>query len=390
MSVENELNTNMDNPSCPPVHDPCGEDEQNMEALWRLYYEYQKAFEKRNFEAINDIIASINAITRGTPLLYLIRGEQYLYSGNSEKSYQCLQKYIKFSPSVDNYALGVIAMWNAFSGYPRLALTQLGASIESKRELTRTHIHQLFTMVNIKKKIGFLDSATEYLERMLAVPGGYEINMLIRLEDLHILIKKGNFHEALMAHTTFPKDNSPGLLKRLHIYILYKTKAFKEILAHKTDRKLDPYISYILGRIGFENAELSVDCSYYFDQTLKSTGHNEFVYLSYGNYYFRAKRYSDAAEYYQNALAIDPTFYEAHENLRQLKRMDPNASGIVYLPHEKEEEIFSLKDIDPDPETLGFLNYNTFFGYAPLKIDYEFSTKTTPLQFEPYWSWKYL
>lgn len=353
---------------------------QHPRAVLDLYEDYKRHFEVRNFLKIEKIIISIMNTQQDSPILHIIHGETFLFRGNCEKSHFHLAKYINTAKEVDAYALNVIAMWNESAGYHALALAQYVECLAHSSDL-KTLARILFNAITNKKRQRFFDTSMAYYRRLLAVPEGYRLFPCVQIEIIHIYILKKNYQMALDAIHVFLCLSSCIFIKRLKAYIHYVTKNYIEVLKHKNDAPLDPYLSYLVGRIGKENLNLEIDVPHYFDEAIKSAGDSPYIYNSYGNYYFMISRYSDAAEQYSNALATDPHFQPAIDNMNLITKAGfSSPDHPIYIANVSRCSETLLSEADPDVEETGFLNIWKMFGYLPFKRDRKCYQKLVPFK----------
>lgn len=336
-----------------------------------LFNEYKKNFQNKNFTSISNILAGIESIDNNSAYIDIINGEQYLYHGNCDKSFFHLNKYLSENNEVDPYALQVIANWNEMAGFYRIAYSQYAKSASypmSHKSLAWV----LFSAITNKKRSGFLNGALSYYERLISVTEGYKLLRLIRIEMVHLYVVKKNFQAAISMITQYNKIRQCIFIKRLKVYIDYVEHNYNEILKYKDERPLDLYISYIIGRIGLENPDFEWDIRYYFEKVIKQGENSAYVYNSYGNYYMKMNKLTEAYEQYQNALTVDSTFESAIENINFLKKYFTPQGELIYNPDLENESVsFPIVESDPDVEEMGFLNINSLLGYTNFKKSQE-------------------
>lgn len=332
-----------------------------------LFSEYKKQFEARNFSRIEKVIVEFETRFPESPILNAIKGEQFLYHGNSEKSHHCLSNYLMQAKQLDPYVLGVIAMWNDAAGFCREAFTQFVERLRFTRDPGSTAWY-LFHAITNKKRCKFLDTALQYYERLISVPEGYRLLRCVKIEMAHIYLLKKNYSAASSILSQCSKFRPCIFTVRLEVYIHYTEHNYSEIMKHKGDTPMDPYIAYIIGRVGMENPETEYDIPYFFNEAIKYGGNLAHVHNSYGNYYYKLGRYSDATEQYENALRLDSNFQPSRENLALIAKTSLGSNGILFADNHgrRPAEAYCMES-DPDVEEMGFLNISAMFGYRKFK-----------------------
>lgn len=355
-------------------------DGARQRAVMELYSEYRNCFKARNFQRIEKIIISITGIQPDSPVLSLIQGEALLYKGLCSKSRLSLQRFINRTREFDTYALNLIAMWNEAAGFHKIALLQY---VECMRYATDAEAcaRLVFNATNSKKRLRFLDTSLSYYQRLLAIPDGFRLLPCIKIEMIHLHILKKNFSAAMREIEIYLRYGRCCFIDRLQAYVNYVQREFNEVLRHKNDGTVDPYIAYLIARIGLENPATDIDVAYYFDEAIKCAGGNAYIYNSYGNYYYSVRRYSDAAEQYSNALSADPRFQPAIDNMDLMMRANSAFPESIYVANTDGSTNVALKENDPDVEEMGFLNVWKFFGYAPFKKESNCIEELAPLQY---------
>lgn len=206
--------------------------------------------------------------------------------------------------------------------------------------------------------------------------------LVIKLEIIHIYILKRQYDTAMMEIDAYTQISTNCFVRRLRVYILYLQKNHKELLRYSKDEETDPYISYILARVGFENPRaFNIDISYCLDEAIKGAKDNKYIYNTYGNYYYSINRFSDAVEQYNNALSIDPKFQSAINNLELFVRASSRPTQAIYIAKEETRSDDVLSDVSPDIEELNFLDTWKLMGYSVFKIDFHFLKKSPSLRY---------
>lgn len=346
-----------------------------------MYDEFKKCFEQRNFTRIEKIIKNITNVDPESNVLNSIYGQLCLFRGQGAESYNYLFKYAQNSASVDLWALNAMAMWNQFSGEYSLALQQFSRVLKGPFS-SKFLVSVLINAAKTKKRLGFLDRALEYFERLQCVPEGFKMTLVIKLETIHIYILKKSYDTALREIDAYIKFSNNCFIRRLRVYILYLQKNHKEVLKYRKDEESDPYVSYILARVGLENPRaFNVDISYCLDEAIKGAKDNKYIYNTYGNYYYSINRFSDAAEQYNNALSIDPKFQPAISNLELFVKASSKPNQAIYVTKEEGRSDCLLSDVSPDIEELNFLDTWKLMGYSSFKIDLHFLKRSPSLKY---------
>ncbi|KAM0679680.1 hypothetical protein GINT2_002088 [Glugoides intestinalis] len=346
-----------------------------------MYEEFKKCFELRNFSKIDKIIKNIANVDPASNILNLIYGTLSLFKGQGVDSYNYLFKYAQNSQEVDLWATSMMAIWNLMARENTLALQQFGKIVEGQFS-TRFLIFILISAAKTKKRLGFLDKALEYFQRLLAVPEGFNMLPMIKLEIIHIYILKKQYELALEEIEVYSSFGTNSFIKRLRVYILYLNRNFKEILKHKRDNDIDPYIAYIIARIGLENPSMyNVDVPYFLDEAIKNAKENEYIYNTYGNFYYSTHRFSDAAEQYNSALSLDPKFAPAINNLALFVKASSKSNQAIYVTKSNSSDDFVLSDVNPDVEAVGFLDTWKMLGFSSFRVDTFFLRKSPSLKY---------
>ncbi|ELA42066.1 uncharacterized protein VICG_00915 [Vittaforma corneae ATCC 50505] len=274
-----------------------------------MYDEFKRSFDQRHMARIDKILKNITNVDPNSNILNIIYGAMALINGKPIESYSHLFKYAQNSSSVDLWALNIMAMWNQLAGDCELALKQFGRVMEGEFA-NRFLVSVMIFAAKTKKRLGFLDRALDYLERLLSTFDGFRMCAIIKLEIIHIYILKKKYDLAMAEIEEYCEHLGINyFIKRLRVYIHYLRGSHKEILKYKKDEEFDPYISYILAREGLENPKIfNIDIPLYLDEAIKGDKENKYIYNTYGNYYYSTHRFSDAAEQYNNALSLDPKF----------------------------------------------------------------------------------
>lgn len=347
-----------------------------------MYEEFKNCFEQKNFSRIEKIIKNIENVDVNANVLNCIYGHLCLVKGEGKDAYNYIFKYVKNATIVDAWVSNSMAMWNLIIGNYPLALKQFTQGIEGVYS-DKYLVSLLINLAKTKKRMGFLDRALEYYERIMCIPHGFQLYLLIKLEIIHICILKRSYEAALKEIESYAQLSNNYFIKRLKIYIMFVQKNYKEILKYKKDENCDPYIAYIIARIGLENSRsINIDIPYYLDLAIKGSQNNKYIYNTYGNYYSNIGRYSDAAEYYNNALCLDPKFTSALENMSLFVQANTTSNQPIYIAKDdgKGGQLM-LSDVNPDVESLGFLNTWNLLGYKTFHIDYLTLKKMPPLRF---------
>ncbi len=332
-----------------------------------LFNDYKKNFQIKNLSSIANIISSLESLDPESPYLDIINGEQYLYHGNYDKSFFYLNKYLSENAEVDPYALLVIATWNETAGFYKIAFSQFTKLCEIITD-EKMLAWVLFCAITNKKRCKFLNKAASYYERLICIPEGYKLLRLIRIEMTHLYILKGNFEAAMQMINEDKNVRQCIFLKRLKVYIDYIERNYDEVFKYKNEKPLDPYISYIIGRIGLDNPEYDYDIRYYFEKLIKQGENSAFVYNSYGNYYVKVNKLLEALEQYNNALTVDANFKPAMENMNLLKKSGVKENLLLQEYKALCKEVsFEPVESNPDVEDMGYLNINSLIGYTKLK-----------------------
>lgn len=346
-----------------------------------MYEEYKKCFELKNFERIEKIIKNITNVDPGSNILNIIEGSLSLYRGEGSSAYKLLFEFTKNSDSIDLWALNFIAMWNMITGQHKEALGQFAQILQGPFG-SRFLIGVMICTAKTKKMLGFFDKSLEYFKRLLRIPEGFKMILLIKLEIIHIYILKKQYETALYEIEKYLKDSDNFFIRRLKIYIYYLKKNYKEILKFKREDEKDPYILYILARVGLENPEYSnIDVSFCLDEAIKNAKENKYIYNTYGNFYYSKNRFSDAAEQYNNALLLDPFFEPALSNLKLFVKAGSKSDQHIYFTKADKISNETLSDVNPDVEKLGFLDTWKLLGYSTFRMDYLFLRKYPSLKY---------
>jgi len=134
-----------------------------------MYEEFKRWFEARNMSRIDKILKNITNVDPSSNILNIICGSLALVNGKVIESYNLLFKYAQNCATVDLWALNIMGMWNQFAGEQRLALKQFGRVMEGQFS-NKYLVSVLINSAKVKKRLGFLDRALEYLERLLCCP----------------------------------------------------------------------------------------------------------------------------------------------------------------------------------------------------------------------------
>lgn len=326
-----------------------------------MYEEFKKCFEQRNFVQIDRIIKNIINVDSESNILNSIYGQISLFRGDGNAAYRYLLKYAQNHNSVDIWALRAMSLWNLFSGNYSLALKQFSEVLSGKLP-TMSLIFIMINAAKTKKMLGFYDRAFSYLERLQTIPDGYKMILLIKLEIIHIYILKKDYNSALNEIDIYLQLGSNCYVRRLKVYILYLQKKYMNILSLIDEQATDPYITYIIARVGMDNQDFTnIDVVYYFEEAIRISRGNKYIHNTFGNYYSSINKFSEAAEQYNYALCIDPDFFAAKSNLNAFNRININKSVV-----DSEDINISgiLEDVDPDVEELGFLDTWRMMGYS--------------------------
>lgn len=210
---EPELSRHNDNPQNPSV----------KQYIKSMYEEFKKCFEIKNFSRIEIIIKNIGNVDPESNILNSIYGHLCLFKGQGLESYKYLFLYSRNCKSTDLWAISTMALFNHFAGEDELAIQQF-TKVLSGSLPTKCLIFYLICAIKSKKRLGFFDSAYGYLERLQAVPDGFKMILLIKLEMIHILILKNMYekaHEEIAKYMEFSRND---YIKRLFVYLLYLEK----------------------------------------------------------------------------------------------------------------------------------------------------------------------
>ena len=346
-----------------------------------MYDEFKRCYDQKNIGRIDKIIKNITNVDPDSNILNIIEGSLFMYHGDGVNAYKYLIKFAKNSKVVDLWALNCMAMWNMITGNYKLACKQFSQVIQGPFS-NRFLVCVLINAAKAKKRLGFLDKAREYFERLLRIQDGYRMLLLIKLEIIHIYILQKQYEKALEEIEIYSRDSDNFFIKRLKVYIYYLSMNFKEILKFKREDEKDPYILYIIARIGLENPkQFGIDVPYFLDEAIKSTKENEYIYNTYGNFYYSTHRFSDAAEQYNNALSLDPMFEPALLNLKLFIKANSKSHEEIYITRFDGMERGTLTDVNPDVEELGFLDTWRILGHSPFRVDYFFLQKSPSLKY---------
>lgn len=347
-----------------------------------MYEEFKRWFEARNMSRIDKILKNITNVDPNSNVINIICGALALVNGKATESYNLLLKYAQNSTAVDLWALNIMGMWNQFAGEHRLALSQFGKVMEGQFS-NKFLISVMINAAKIKKRLGFLDRALDYFERLLCVPEGFRMCPIIKLEIIHIYILKEEYDLAMSEIENYSVNiNNNCFIKRLRVYMHYLQNNYKEVLKYKKEDELDPYISYITARIGLENPKLfNIDVPFYLDEAIRAAKENKYVHNTYGNYYYSIHRFSDAAEHYNNALALDPKFEPATDNLSLFVKASYKSNQPIYITKSNGSGTLRLADVTPDIEEVGFLDIWRMMGYSSFRVDAHFLKKSPSLRY---------
>ncbi|KAI5182271.1 hypothetical protein PAEPH01_2872, partial [Pancytospora epiphaga] len=258
----------------------CGKAQQTNR-IFELYDEYKIVFKSRLLGKVENIVVEMMEINRESPLIHLIHGEMFLYRGNAEKSHYHLSRYIENTKEPDSYAIFVIATWNDFTNHKNLAFKQYTACLDHLFDISNVS-RALFSLSCIKKKLKFLDTSISYFNRLLAVPEGFHLLPCIQLEIIHTHVLKRNRAAAIDAIRKMSRHVSCSFVKRLRAYLDYTEKNYEAILKYRDGSMMDPYIFYLMGRIGSEMTISDIDVSHCFDESLRNSSGSPIIYNSYG------------------------------------------------------------------------------------------------------------
>lgn len=367
-----------------------------LQYIQNMYDDFKRCIESKNSDRADKIIKNIANVDPDSNILNLLEGALYFLHGDGVNAHKFLLRYAKNARTIDVWALNYMAMWNLITGHCKLAYKQFtkvmqGCSdtrfadtsfVETKTVDAKFIFSVLINAAKAKKKMGFYDRALEYLERISRLPDGYRMILVVKLEIIHIYILKQQYDKALEEIEIYSKESENLFLKRLKVLVLYLKKSFKEMSKFKRDEERDPYILYVLARAGLENPKFfNIDVSYCLDEAIKNTHNNEYFYNTYGNYYYMSNRFSDAAEQYNNALSLNPMFEPALSNLKLFVKASSRAQEDIYITRPEESNRFSIHDVCPDIEKLGFLDTWVLFNFTPFKADYFFLQKAPSLKY---------
>lgn len=348
--------------------------------IYNLYEEFMKSFEQRSFDKIETIIKNITNVDPEANILNSIYGQICLFRGDGDEAYKYLLKYSENSQKVDLFALSSMALWNMFSGHYSLALKQFSYVLSG----TFSTKFLIFIMINVakaKKRLGFYDRSLDYLQRLQCVPEGYKMIMLIRLEIIHLYILKNDFNSAFEEIENYMQSDCNRYIKRLKVYLLYQQKNYKGILKFINDNNNDPYIYYIIARIGMENSSLiNIDVIHYLEEAITITKGNKYIYNTFGNYFSSIKRFSEAAEQYNCALSIDPNFKPAKENLYIFDRAK-NIDDSLFNTEKFKNMTNMFVEVVPDVEELGFFDTWKLFGFSSFRSNYASKANIVSLKY---------
>lgn len=342
-----------------------------------MYDEFKRCYDQKNIARIDKIVKNITNVDPDSNILNIIEGTLFLHHGDGANAYKYLFQFAKNSKSIDLWALNVMAMWNMITGQHKLAYKQFSNVIEGPFSNKFT-VSVLINAAKTKKKLGFLDKSLEYFTRLLRIPDGYKMLLVINLEIIHIYILKKQYDLAMQEIEKYLRECDNFFIKRLKVYIYYLKGNLKEILRYKREDEKDPYIMYIIARIGLENPKMfNIDVAYCLDEAIKSVKNNEYIYNTYGNFYYSTQRFSDAAEQYNNALSLDPMFEPALSNLKLFIKANSKPHEEIYITRQDSGHRKTLADVNPDVEELGFLDTWKILGYSTFRVDY-FSLQKSP------------
>lgn len=375
--------------------------ENNVKAIYELFENYKSCFRASNFNGIEKVIASIASIAPESPILDLINGEISLFKGHPDKSYLHISRYLSkirctelsdenpnmrygveginnnksngisfFNSVVHSYALKVIAMWNDAMGFYKVGYTQHVRRLKYPID-KEAKVWTLFHAITNKKRMSFLDSARAYYERIMALPDGYKLLRCIKLQMIHLHVLKKDYSSAADIIKNYVRFRSCIYIRRMVAYINYNEKNYVDIMKSSPECAADPYISYIIARTCLDNMSggsiSGVDVSYYFDEAIKKGGPNAFFHNTYGNYFYKIRRYADAAEQYKNALSVNPNFVPAIENMKKISKFYHSSTDNTYVANSINSETTNLSDSDPDVEEMGFFDILSMIGYTVIR-----------------------
>lgn len=345
-----------------------------------MYEEFKMCFYDRNFSKIEKIRNNIANVDPSSNILNVIYGAICLLKGECVQSYTFLMKYANNCSVVDPWALLLMGTWNLFAGEYSLALKQL-SNIKHGEFTNRSISTIMFFAAKTKKRLGFFDKSKNYFERLMSTPEGYKLITIIKLELMHIRILRKGYDDALQEIEFYSRFSNNVYLERLKVYIHYMKGNYREILRYKKADMLDPYISYLIARIGLEDPKAyNIDIAYYLDETMKYTRENKTVYNTYGIYCYSKHRFSDAAANFKAALEIDPDFQPAIYNLSFLVKAETKSNKLIYVSKQTNEEVL-LADADPDLEEMGFFDTWTLLGFSPFFTDSHFLKNSPSLKY---------
>lgn len=355
--------------------------ESTKQYVQGMYDEFKRCFDNRNFGRIERIRNNIVNVDPTSKILNVIYGAIYLLKGDCVESYNFFMKYISSCTVIDPWVLILMGIWNHFVGEHKLALTQF-SGIKYGEFSNRSISTVLFFVAKAKKRLGFLDRATNYLERLVSTPEGYRLISIIKLELIHILILKKRYDEAFQEINAYSSFYNNCYIERLRVYVMYLKGQYKEILKYKKVEILDPYISYMIARVGLEHSEMyTVDIPFYLDEAIRESRENEFIYNTYGNYCYTKQRFSDAAEHFSNALSVNPNHEVASHNLSLFVKAGSKSNKPIYVTKHPVNDDSLLIESVPDVEEMGFFDTWSLLGFSTFHIDRHFLSTSHPLKY---------
>jgi tetratricopeptide (TPR) repeat protein len=343
-----------------------------------MYDEFKRSLESRNIRRIEKIIRNIESVDPQANVLNLIHGTVCLYHGDGIKAYSYLMKFSKNSKMINHLALYSMGMWNMLSGNYKLANEQFGHSLNNQFSV-KFVIPILICMAKTKKRLGFYDKSLRFFERILRIPEGFKLILLVKLEIIHIYILKEEYEKALFEIDQYMRESDNFFIRRLKAYVFYLQKRFTEFLSIKIDTESDPFVLYLVARAGMEGLKIgNNDISFLLDRICEITKNNKYVFNTYGNFYYNTQRFSDAAEMYNRALNIDPSFEPALTNVKLFLKTNSKTNFTIYTAKSNSSPVI---DTFPEIEEIGFFDTWNMLGFPSLHVDHHFIEKSPSLMY---------
>ncbi|KAL6120676.1 hypothetical protein NUSPORA_02554 [Nucleospora cyclopteri] len=320
----------------------------------QLYKEGKQQYERGDTLGLKTTIEKMEEINEQSSFVHVLKSFLLLHDGNFELSYESIKKYLELTPSnSDPYALECMTVWNMLTQNYKTAIKQFNQLL-SKTQETQSRCIYLMKIAICKKKLGFYHTADDILNRVLAIPEGYKMYPLIKLEAIHILILRKKFDEAQLQLKLFPCPCSNSLVNRLHAYTFYAKGWFQEVLDFCENTPKDVFLDYLIIRTRMLVSPGSPILNCYFQNIIKISPNNPIFFNTYGNYLVSRGCINTAMNYYKRSMSLDPLYSPAYKNLKFItENFNCCVQKIVPCEH---VEGWNLRDIEPEVEACGFFN----------------------------------